>query len=41
MSGSIIIVCDDQLARVEKGMIINLTSQREQQYRQALRELEN
>ena len=41
MSGSIIIVCDDQLARVENGRIVALTSQREQQYRQALRELEN
>ena len=33
MSGSIIIVCDDQLARVENGRIVALTSQREQQYR--------
>lgn len=40
MAGSVIIICDDQLARVKDGRIISLTSQREQQYRQALRELE-
>ena len=41
MSSQIIFLCDDRLTTLCDGMVINLTSQREQKYLEALRELEH